>query len=219
MKKRLLLLLLPLLLFGCARQEVYQFTGVVEEVYENSIFVTSDDPIVGDRASVGFAKDMKPLSFNLAVGQTLTITILPDIRDSYPVQVTAVKIELITDKPTANVEEIPKESMDTEKGFETISPEEAKGLMDSNTDCIVLDVRAADEYAQGHIPGAVLLPDNEIASRAQEVLQDKDALILVYCRSGRRSALAAAQLAELGYTQIKNFGGIINWPYEITSEQ
>ena len=96
-----------------------------------------------------------------------------------------------------------------------ITAEEAKQIMDSEEDYIILDVRTQEEYDQGHIPSAILIPDTEIKHKAEEVMMDKDQLILVYCRSGRRSKLAAEALAELGYTNIKEFGGIIDWPYEI----
>lgn len=96
-----------------------------------------------------------------------------------------------------------------------ISAQEAKELMDTQQDYIILDVREQDEYDEGHIPGAILIPHGKIQEQAQQVLTDKSALILVYCRSGRRSKIAAQALAELGYTNIKEFGGIINWPYEI----
>ncbi len=99
--------------------------------------------------------------------------------------------------------------------YETISPEKAKELMDSGTDYILLDVRTQEEYDTGHIPCAVLLPDTEVAEQAEEFLPEKDALILVYCRSGRRSALASETLAKMGYTNVKDFGGIIDWPYEV----
>jgi len=98
-----------------------------------------------------------------------------------------------------------------------ITAEEAKRIMDSEEGYIILDVRTQEEYDQGHIPGAVLIPNTEIEARAEEVLTDKDQLILVYCRSGRRSKLAAEALVELGYTNIKEFGGIIDWPYEVTT--
>ena len=99
--------------------------------------------------------------------------------------------------------------------FVNITAEEAKQIMDSQEGYIILDVRSQEEFDQGHIPGAILIPDTEINARAEELLPDKDQLILVYCRSGRRSKLAAADLAELGYINIKEFGGIIDWPYEI----
>ena len=96
-----------------------------------------------------------------------------------------------------------------------ITAEEAKQIMDSEEGYIILDVRERDEYDAGHIPGAIAIPHEEIADKAEEVLTDKDQLILVYCRSGRRSKIAAEALVELGYTNIKEFGGIIDWPYEI----
>ena len=99
--------------------------------------------------------------------------------------------------------------------YVNITAEEAKQIMDSEEGYIILDVRTQEEYDQGHIPGAILIPDTEIEARAEEVLTDKDQLILVYCRSGRRSKLAAEALVELGYTNIKEFGGILDWPYEV----
>ncbi|MGN1027233.1 MAG: rhodanese-like domain-containing protein, partial [Faecousia sp.] len=83
---------------------------------------------------------------------------------------------------------------------------------------VILDVRTEEEFAQGHIPGAILLPDYEIREEAERSLPDKDALILVYCRSGRRSKNAAETLAELGYTNIREFGGILDWPYGTVTE-
>jgi len=99
--------------------------------------------------------------------------------------------------------------------YVNITSDEAKQIMDSEEGYIILDVRTKDEYDQGHIPGAILIPDTEIKAKAEEVLTDKDQLILVYCRSGRRSKLAAEALVGLGYTNIKEFGGIIDWPYEV----
>ena len=98
--------------------------------------------------------------------------------------------------------------------YEQITPQQAKEIMDTESNYVILDVRTHDEYMDGHIPGAVLIPDYDIVNRAEKELPDKDQLILVYCRSGRRSKLAAEKLAELGYTNVKEFGGIIDWPYE-----
>ena len=102
-----------------------------------------------------------------------------------------------------------------EAAYMNITAEEAKQIMDSETGYIILDVRTQEEYDQGHIPGAIVISHEQIAEKAEEVLTDKDQLILVYCRSGRRSKLAAQILAELGYTNIKEFGGILEWPYEV----
>ena len=98
--------------------------------------------------------------------------------------------------------------------YMNITAEEAKQIIDSEEGYIILDVRTQEEYDQGHIPGAIVISHEEIAEKAAEVLTDKDQLILVYCRSGRRSKIAAEALVELGYTNIKEFGGIIDWPYE-----
>ena len=102
-----------------------------------------------------------------------------------------------------------------EAAYMNITAEEAKAIMDSEEGYIILDVRTQEEYDQGHIPGAIVISHEEIAEKAEEVLTDKEQLILVYCRSGRRSKIAAEALVELGYTNIKEFGGIIDWPYEV----
>ena len=99
--------------------------------------------------------------------------------------------------------------------YEQITPEEAKKIMDSGEEHIILDTREQDEFDEGHIPGAILIPYTEIENKAEEMLPDKDAQILVYCRSGRRSKIASESLAKLGYTNVKEFGGIIDWPYEV----
>ena len=104
---------------------------------------------------------------------------------------------------------------DQEAVYMNITAEEAKAIMDSEEGYVILDVRTQEEYDQGHIPGAIVISHEEIAEKAEDVLTDKEQLILVYCRSGRRSKLAAEALVELGYTNIREFGGIIDWPYEV----
>ena len=99
--------------------------------------------------------------------------------------------------------------------YEQITQEEAKQIMATTNGYILLDTRTQEEYDQSHIPGALLIPHTEIAERAEEELPDKDQLILVYCRSGNRSKQASEALAELGYTNVKEFGGINTWPYEV----
>ena len=99
--------------------------------------------------------------------------------------------------------------------YVNITAEEAKEIMDSQEGYIILDVRTQEEYDQGHIPGAILIPDTEIEARAEQELPDKDQLLLVYCRSGRRSKLESEALVKLGYTNIREFGGISDWPYEV----
>ena len=95
-----------------------------------------------------------------------------------------------------------------------ITAQQAKEIMDSQEGYIILDTRTQEEYDQGHIPGAIVIPHDQVMEKAEMQLPDKDQLILVYCRSGRRSKIAAEALVELGYTNIKEFGGILDWPYE-----
>ena len=102
--------------------------------------------------------------------------------------------------------------------YEQISGAEAKALMDSESGYIIVDARTQEEYDEGHIPGAILIPEYEIADRAENELPHKDQLILVYCRSGRRSKIAAEELVKLGYTNVKEFGGIIDWEYETVKD-
>ena len=102
-------------------------------------------------------------------------------------------------------------------GSQQITQEEAKEMMDTQ-EVIILDVREQDEYDSGHIPGAVLLPVGTIdEDTAAAVIPGKDSTVLVYCRSGNRSKTASSSLAELGYTNIYEFGGINTWPYETES--
>jgi len=96
-----------------------------------------------------------------------------------------------------------------------ITPEEAFLMMSDDGDVVILDVRTEDEYNSGHIQNAILIPHGEIRGRAESELPDKNQVILVYCRSGARSETAAGELIDMGYTNVYDFGGIINWPYEI----
>lgn len=105
---------------------------------------------------------------------------------------------------------------DTQKiTYQQISQEEAKRIMDTESDYVIIDSRTDEEFAQGHIKGAIMIPEYEIAQKAEKEIPDKSKLILVYCRSGRRSKIAAEELVKLGYTNVKEFGGIITWPYEV----
>ena len=98
--------------------------------------------------------------------------------------------------------------------YEQISAAQAKAIMDSETNYVIVDVRRYDdEYALGHIKNAINIPNEVIEQQAESILTDKDQLILVYCRSGNRSKKASETLVKLGYTNVKEFGGIINWPY------
>lgn len=104
-----------------------------------------------------------------------------------------------------------------DNSYQQITQEEAKEMMDTQ-EVIILDVREQNEYDSGHIPGAVLLPVGTIdEDTAAAVIPEKDSTVLVYCRSGNRSKTASSALAELGYTNIYEFGGINTWPYETES--
>lgn len=97
-------------------------------------------------------------------------------------------------------------------GYRQINQTTAQKMMEENENYIILDVRTEEEYNDGHIPDAVLLPNESIGETDDiELLPDKDQLIFVYCRSGRRSKEASKKLADLGYTNVYEFGGIIDW--------
>lgn len=96
-----------------------------------------------------------------------------------------------------------------------LNAEQAKTIMDTEKDYVIIDARTEEEFAEGHIENAILIPEYEIANRAEKELPNKEQLILVYCRSGRRSKIASEELVKLGYTNVKEFDGIIDWPYEI----
>lgn len=103
------------------------------------------------------------------------------------------------------------------QGYQTIPADQAKTMIEENQ-VVIIDVREEDEYNQGHIKNAVLIPLSTI-DKDNELLPDKEETILVYCRSGNRSAKASKKLVDLGYQNIYDFGGIINWPYDITKEE
>ena len=107
---------------------------------------------------------------------------------------------------------------DKEGGYQSVSAQEAKKLMDESEGYIILDVRTKEEFDSGHIKGATLISDDQIGKLAEIMLRDKDQLIFVYCRSGRRSKNASAELASMGYSNIIEFGGIIDWPYEVVTD-
>lgn len=103
--------------------------------------------------------------------------------------------------------------------YECISQEEAHALMEDGVDCIILDVRTWEEYNEKHILNAICIPNETIDTEPPAELPDKDQLILVYCRSGNRSKQASEKLAAMGYTNIKEFGGINTWPGATVSHQ
>ena len=107
------------------------------------------------------------------------------------------------------------ENINLDSMYTQINAEMAKEIMDKEKKKIVLDVRTLEEYEYGHIEEAILIPYDEIYIRAENEILNKDDIILVYCRSGVRSILASRDLVELGYKNVYEFGGIIDWPYDI----
>ena len=106
-------------------------------------------------------------------------------------------------------------SGETQQGiYKKIAPKQAKEMMEAGNPFILLDVRTEGEFRGERIKGAILIPNTEIRNRAGSELPDKNALIFVYCRSGMRSSGAARELVAMGYTNVYDIGGIMNWPYE-----
>ena len=101
------------------------------------------------------------------------------------------------------------------ESYRQISQEEAKAMMEADDGHIIVDVRTQDEFDEGHIPGAICIPNESIGDKQPEELPDLDQVILVYCRSGRRSKEASQKLADIGYTRVYEFGGIIDWTGEV----
>ena len=102
---------------------------------------------------------------------------------------------------------------ETTMAYEQISQKEAKSLMDNNKNIVILDVRTKKEFDEGHIKGAINIPVETIGSIPPAQLRDKKQMILVYCRSGRRSKMAAQKLGTMGYENVLEFGGIMDWGY------
>ena len=213
--KKLVALLLSLIcllgLIGCSNRSMNyiianepNITGVVKEANEQSILIENEK----GEYWVSLNVENKDSTTHFNLGDEVVVYYNGIIAESYPMQINTVYA--ITLKEPADRAENNQEAV-----YVNITAEEAKQIMDSEEGYIILDVRTQEEYDQGHIPGAILIPDTEVEVTAEDVLTDKDQLILVYCRSGRRSKLASEILVELGYTNIKEFGGIIDWPYEI----
>lgn len=127
------------------------------------------------------------------------------------------KSDSVKGSPTAAVTEA-QTANSIPSGYRQISQDEARRIMETESGYIILDVRTPEEYAGGHIPGAICISHDAIPTDEIPELPDKDQLILIYCRSGRRSKLAAEQLVGQGYTNIAEFGGINTWTGEITTE-
>ena len=102
--------------------------------------------------------------------------------------------------------------------YRQISQEQAQAMMDGETGYVILDVRRLDEFSSGHIPGALNIPVEEISDVPPAELPDKEQLVMVYCRSGNRSKAAAQKLADMGYSNVVEFGGINTWPGDVVAD-
>lgn len=122
----------------------------------------------------------------------------------------------ITEEESKNPTSIQKEGSEV-LNFQEITPEEAKKRLESEAGIILLDVRTPEENEEKRIPNSLLIPVDNIEKEAVTKLTDKEATLFVYCRSGRRSAIAAKALTEMGYTKVFDLGGINDWPYETES--
>ncbi|WP_125142598.1 rhodanese-like domain-containing protein [Clostridium transplantifaecale] len=122
-------------------------------------------------------------------------------------------METETEEPMGEQENTQMEPQTEEAAYHKISAAEAKEMMDQ-TEVTVVDVRTLQEYKEGHVPGAINIPNEEIQDTEPELLNDKDAMLLVYCRSGRRSKDASDKLVKMGYKNVYDFGGIIDWNYD-----
>lgn len=188
---------------GCtAKDGPFTVTAEISGLAEGGVTILADDPETAGFTSAFVAvPEAVAAGFNFKTGQKVEITLKHTAGGSGAEDLEAVAVKLVENAENVTVP------------YQTITPEQAKGLIDAGG-VVILDVRQPDEYAAGHIRGAVLLPVGEIEAQAATVLPDKNTKILVYCRSGNRSAVAAAALQTLGYTDVNDFGGIIDWPYD-----
>ena len=150
-----------------------------------------------------------------SVTQTEPISITETKAETITVMVTETEPETETETETETITETMVKTETIKNSYSQISGAEAYAIMQNESDYVIIDARTEEEFAQGHIKNAILIPEYEVAQKAPSLISSKDKLILVYCRSGRRSKIAAEALVELGYTNVKEFGGIIDWAYEI----
>lgn len=106
----------------------------------------------------------------------------------------------------------------SKQSYQDISPQEAKEMLQNDDQVVLVDVRTKSEYSERHIPGSILIPVGELKKEASVKIKEKDKPIVVYCRTGVRSAKAAGILTDEGYTEVYNLGGISDWPFETVSE-
>lgn len=132
---------------------------------------------------------------------------------TYLIPLMLISAALLWSKGTADSTEAQKNQLETKKGG-LINAQKAKELMEKDSSVVLIDVRTKEEYEDGRIPGALLLPYDTITEKtAEHIISSKNSTIIVYCRSGRRSAIAAQTLRSLGYTTVYDLGGISSWPF------
>lgn len=211
------------------KSEMPHFNKVYDEVKDDVLFLMVD---MVDGQQETEAKGKKYIADN---GFTFPVLFDNDQDAAYTYGIRSIPTSIFIDKEgnvAAGVEgaideETLLKGIDLIKGENTqmkkaeyhkITAEEARKLLDENTDAILLDVRTEEEFKVQRIDGAILIPDYEIKDRAETELPDKDALILIYCQSGNRSKTAANILVSMGYTNVYDFGGIISYPFETVSD-
>ena len=123
-----------------------------------------------------------------------------------------------TSLPESVLSEVPTATFSETATYQQITQEEAEEMMRADDGHIIVDVRRQDEFDSGHIPGAILIPNESIGTECPKELPDLNQIIMIYCRSGRRSKEASQKLADMGYTHIYEFGGIIDWTGEVVKE-
>ena len=134
--------------------------------------------------------------------------------------VMAISITLLLSACTMNTESSDTDAQQEKSGvYAQITSAEAMKMLEEESDYLIVDVRTAEEYAEGHIPDAINVPNETIGDLAEESLPDKEQKLFVYCRSGNRSKQASQVLADLGYTNVYEMGGMIDWTGEVVSEK
>ena len=192
-------------------EEQFEFIATIIGAYDSSILVEPEEGTnerkSSDKISMVIKRPTDGTNDFYVVGNKVKITYNGVIMESYPAQIIATKVELIGGDSL---------SKDNIKGeIKNVSMDEIVNIMSENQNYIILDVRTFEEYNDGHIPNAICIPNETINEDVINKLPNKEQLILIYCRSGNRSKQAANKLQELGYTNLIEFGGIIDWKGEI----
>ena len=192
-------------------EEQYEFVATIIGAYDSSILVEPEEGAnerkSSDKISMIIKRPTDGINDFYVVGNKVKITYNGVIMESYPAQIVATKVELIGGDSL---------SKDNIKGeIKNVSMDEIVNIMSENQNYMILDVRTVEEYNNGHIPNAICIPNETISEDVINKLPNKEQLILIYCRSGNRSKQAANKLQELGYTNLIEFGGIIDWKGEI----